>query len=137
MDGTLPRQSPVGRKELQQQNPPKGNKWLRRVMTECAHGIALSRKGALWNRFTAFKLRRGTKRAIVAIAHKLASIIYSCLTSGECYVEHATTALQDVCKSRLANANRLIQTHGHAMPQQTRKPAISRRDTGATPVVVC
>ena len=75
---------------------PKGNKWLRRVMTECAHGIALSRKGALWNRFTAFKLRRGTKRAIVAIAHKLASIIYSCLNSGECYVEHATTALQDV-----------------------------------------
>lgn len=116
---------------------PKGNKWLRRVLTECAHGIALSRKGALWTRFMAFKLRRGTKRAIVAMAHKLALIIYSCMTSGECYAERETTALQNVCKARLTNANKLYQMHGHEEQKQAVGPAISRRDTGATQVAVC
>lgn len=116
---------------------PKGNKWLRRVLTECAHGIALSRKGALWARFTAYKLRRGTKRAIIALAHKLALIIYSCMTSGECYVERETTALRDVCKNRLANAHKLYQMHGQEVRKQAVRPAISRRDTGATQVAVC
>lgn len=116
---------------------PKGNKWLRRVLTECAHGVALSRKGALWARFTAYKLRRGTKRAIVAMAHKLALIIYSCMTSGECYTERETTALQDVCKNRLANANKLFQMHGQEVRKQAVRPAILRRDTGATRVAVC
>ena len=74
---------------------------------------------------------------IIALAHKLALIIYSCMTSGECYVERETTALRDVCKNRLANAHKLYQMHGQEVRKQAVRPAISRRDTGATQVAVC
>lgn len=112
---------------------PKGNKALRRVLTECAHGIALSRKGALFERFQALKLRRGSRRAIVAIAHKLALIIYSCLTSGECYVEHETTVLRDACRTRLAKAKQLVRRYARKSESTDNVPAVfQKRNMGAS-----
>lgn len=58
----------------------KGNKWLRRVLTECANGIGLSHL-CLRDNFEAFKLRRGRLRAVVATAHLLCRIIYSVLVN--------------------------------------------------------
>lgn len=76
---------------------PKGNKWLRKTLIECANGISLSRNSTLFDRFLAYKLTRGRRRAIVAIAHKLARIIFSCLKHGCFYVEKVSTVLRDVC----------------------------------------
>lgn len=63
---------------------PKGNKWLRRTITECSRGIGLSHL-YLRSRFEAFKLRRGKKRAVVAIGHLLCRIIYSGLVNGRMF----------------------------------------------------
>lgn len=62
----------------------KGNRWLRRIITECANAISFSKLN-LRDRFEAFKLRRGRLRAIVAIGHLLCRIIYSVLTTNTEY----------------------------------------------------
>ena len=62
---------------------PKGNKWARAALTEIAHGIGLSKGNPFRERFQVFKERRGTKRAIVAIAHKIARLIYGMIKTGE------------------------------------------------------
>lgn len=113
---------------------PKGNKALRKVLTECAHGIALSRKGALYEQFKAIQLRRGTRRAIVAIAHKLTLIIYSCLTSGECYVERETSVLRDACRTRLAKAKRLASKYAVNEETADYVPAILPKRSKGAPV---
>lgn len=77
----------------------KGNKWIRAALTECANGIALSRRGSLYKRFLGYKARRGHKRAIVALAHKLARIIYCCLKYGILYQEEDKFDLR-ACLSR-------------------------------------
>lgn len=79
----------------------KGNRWLRQVLTECAQGIALS-KSELKDRFLAFKLRRGSLRAIVAIAHLLARIIYSVLISGKPFkYQPSSKTSRDVLRGRV------------------------------------
>lgn len=65
----------------------KGNKYLKRVLIEIANAVGLSRKGYLYQLFQTFKERRGHKRAIVAIAHKIARIIFACIKNNSKYKE--------------------------------------------------
>lgn len=74
---------------------PKGNKWARTVLTEVGQAIQLSRNNPLKDRFQVFKERRGNKRAIVAIGHKIARMIYCMLKTGEPYREIKTDSLRN------------------------------------------
>ena len=89
---------------------PKGNKWLRRTITECSQGIGLSHL-CLRSRFEAFKLRRGKKRAVVAIGHLLCRIIYSVLVNGRMFKsvnegDNLKNVLVQRLKSNLKNLRR-------------------------------
>lgn len=59
----------------------KGNKYLKVLLVECAQGVGLSKNNSLNNLFQKYKERRGTRRAVVAIAHKLARIIFAVITT--------------------------------------------------------
>lgn len=107
---------------------PKGNKWLRRTLTESAQGVALSRKGAFYETFKALKLRRGTKRAIVATAHFLARVIYSVLVNHKAYVERVTTVLRDTIIERAKRAMRQLQ---HRLDVIIVDGHVVEKDTGA------
>ncbi len=62
----------------------KGNPWLRRLLCECAQAAARTRCG-LKDTFQALSVRRGRKRAIVALAHKLLRIVYVLISRREHY----------------------------------------------------
>lgn len=62
----------------------KGNPWLRRLLCEFAQAAAKTRSG-LQAKFQALSLRRGYKRAIVALAHKLLRIVYVLISRREYY----------------------------------------------------
>ena len=67
----------------------KGNLYVRRLLCEFAH--AASRTQSVFrSKFQALLLRRGYKRSIVAIAHKLLRTIYFMLSRGEHYRDSAT-----------------------------------------------
>lgn len=53
--------------------------------------------------FQALKERRGHNRAVIAIGHKVARIIYAMITKGEEYVEKYCHTLKAVRLARLVN----------------------------------
>jgi len=62
----------------------KGNAWVRRLLCEFAQAAARSRC-ALKEKFTQLSIRKGHKKSIVALAHKILRILFSMLKNGTCY----------------------------------------------------
>ena len=67
----------------------KGNPYVRRVLCEFAHA-ARRTKSAFQSRFNALVVRRGYKRAIVALAHKMLRTIFFMIQRGQHYRDSAT-----------------------------------------------
>lgn len=88
---------------------PKGNKWIRRVLVECGNSVIRMNGGPLAERYRALKMRRGHKRAVVAVAHLLARIIFSVLKSGKPYEDRETTAYRDIVVTRAKRSLRQLK----------------------------
>ena len=67
----------------------KGNPYVRRLLCEFAHAASRTRS-VFKTKFQALTVRRGHKRAIIAIAHKLLRTIFFMLKRGEHYRDSAT-----------------------------------------------
>lgn len=67
----------------------KGNPYVRRLLCEFAH--AASRTTSVFkSKFQALLIRRGHKRSIIALAHKMLRTIFFMLQRGQCYRDSAT-----------------------------------------------
>jgi hypothetical protein len=64
-----------------------GNRWLRGALLEAAWAAARSRRTYLSAEYHRLAVRRGGKRAIVAVAHTILIIIYHLLGEGTVYQE--------------------------------------------------
>jgi len=88
--GLRPRQSQSGDSDPQHRISKTGNRYLRRLLVQAAHYI-LGRFGPdselrRWGlKLAASGGKRGLKRAVVAVARKLAVILHRLWRSGECY----------------------------------------------------
>lgn len=71
----------------------KGNKYLKTLLVEVANGIGISKKGYLYEVFQKYKERRGHRRAIIALAHKLARIIYTLIKQDTTYTEDENSGI--------------------------------------------
>ena len=82
---------------------PKGNSYLRAYLTEVGQAIGLVKtlSTVLRKIFQAFKERRGHNRAVVAVAHKIARIIYTMLKNSVAYIEMTSSELEKVRFKRL------------------------------------
>lgn len=87
---------------------PKGNKWLRQTLVECVLGFVAVKEGGGREKFQAYKVNRGHKRAVIAMAHFLARIIYSILTHKRDYVSQNSQTLRDVMVRRMARSVREV-----------------------------
>lgn len=65
----------------------KGNKTLRRVLTQAAWAVSHCKKGYLRAFFQRVKARRGWPKAIVATGHKILVIAFQVLRTGKPYIE--------------------------------------------------
>ena len=63
----------------------KGNPWIKRAVTEAAWAAGRTKRSYLGERYRRFAVRKGRKRAIVAVAHEILTIIYYLLTRGTRY----------------------------------------------------
>jgi transposase len=66
---------------------PKGNRWLRSALTEAAWAASRTKNTYLAAQYRRLAARRGKKRALVAVAHTLLTIIWAMLTRREPYRE--------------------------------------------------
>jgi len=64
-----------------------GNRALRQVLIEAAHGVSRTKDNYLVAQYRRLAARRGRKRAIVAVAHSLLTIVYYVLERREPYHE--------------------------------------------------
>ena len=62
----------------------RGNPWVRRLLCEFAQAAARTRCG-LKAKFESLMIRKGYKKAIVALAHKMLRILYAMLSNGTHY----------------------------------------------------
>jgi len=67
----------------------KGNLYVRRLLCEFAHA-ARRTQSVFKSKFQALVIRRGYKRAIIAIGHKILRTIYFMLKRGQHYRDSAT-----------------------------------------------
>ena len=65
----------------------KGNRWLRQALIEAAHGAARSKNTYLGAYYQRLKKRLGSKKAIVALAHRILIIIYHVIKEQQIYRE--------------------------------------------------
>lgn len=62
-----------------------GNRWLRRVLLQAAWAATRAKEGYLAAQFRRLAKRRGDKRAILAVAHSILTIVYHLLRDGTLY----------------------------------------------------
>jgi transposase len=66
----------------------KGNAWVRRLLCEFAHAASRSRC-ALKDKFAALSIRKGHKKSIIALAHKMLRIVFAILKNKTPYYDKA------------------------------------------------
>ena len=90
----------------------KGNPYVRRLLCEAAHAASRTRC-ALAGKFKALLVRRGHKRAIFALAHKLLKLVFIIIDRGD-YYRDATVDYEAMSVAR--NAPRwikMLEKHGY------------------------
>lgn len=63
----------------------KGNKVLKSTLVQCAHSAVMVKTSYFYAQYQRLSVRRGKKRAIVAVAHSMLIAIYHMLLNGEVF----------------------------------------------------
>lgn len=85
----------------------KGSRWLRAALTQAAWG-AIRKKRCYFNaQYYRLKSRRGSKKAIIAVAHSILIVIYEMLSQGTDYQDLGPDHFDKL--NRRTTANRLIR----------------------------
>lgn len=82
----------------------KGNEHLKTSLVEAANAAVHKKTGYLRTKFIRLKGRRGFKRALVAIAHKIAIAAYYVLKRAEPYKDLGDAYLDSIDKNRVVRA---------------------------------
>jgi transposase len=93
----------------------KGNAWVRRLLCEFAQAAARSHC-ALRDKFMALTVRKGHKKSIVALAHKMLRILYAMLSHQVPYQDLTVDYEAQMVKRNAPRWIRMLVKHGF-MPQ--------------------
>jgi len=99
----------------------KGNKWLRRIMVQCAKVAIKARNTQIRMFYLRIRGRRGHNIAIVATARKLLDIIWHLLITGEEYIDKhyvkkkVTKSRKETLKLALEEAIPLLKQAGYTI----------------------
>jgi len=109
----------------------RGNPWLKAALTEAAWAAGRSKTSYLGSQYRRFAARTGRKRAVVAVAHTLLTIIYHMLTRGTDYTDLGGDYFDQ--RARAAVTRRLVgrlEALGHAVTLHPRPPAPAFAEAG-------
>jgi transposase len=80
-----------------------GNRYLRTALVQAAWAAVKQADTFLAAFYRRLAARRGKKKAIIAVAHKILVIVYTLLKTGQVYQERGTTALAERQKERIVH----------------------------------
>jgi len=98
-----------------------GNPYVRRLLCEFAHAASRT-QCALKAKFHSIRVRRGYKRAIIAIGHTLLRIIFFMFRRGEHYRDSATDYEAIAVAKGASRWLKMLVKYGHITPSQIVKP---------------
>jgi transposase len=78
-----------------------GNRWLRRSLCQAAWAASRKKNCFLATQFKRFAARRGAKRALVAVAHSILTIIYTMMKTKTPYRELGSDRLEQIHREQL------------------------------------
>ena len=91
-----------------------GNRYLRSALVQAAWAAVKKSESSLAGFYRGVAARRGKKKAIIALAHKILVIIYTLLKTGQLYQERGATVLDERQKERLmARVQRRLEKLGY------------------------
>ena len=105
--GLRPRNDETAKK-IKSRNITNGNKYLRRILVQCAWAITRSKKCWLSGKFNELAKRRSQKKALIAIARKLLVIIWHILSKHEVYKEYKPILSQEQKQKRIVRLEKQI-----------------------------
>lgn len=82
----------------------KGNKVLKSTLVQCAHSAVMVKTSYFFAQYQRLSLRRGKKRAIVAVAHSMLIAIYHMLLTGEVFNDLGVDYYNQFNKERKVHA---------------------------------
>jgi len=78
-----------------------GNRWLRSALVEAARAAAMTKKSYLSAQYRRIRARRGGKRAAIAVAHSILTIIYHLIRDGSTYEDLGTNYFEERARDRV------------------------------------
>ena len=90
----------------------KGNVWVRRLLCEFAQAASRSRC-ALKDKFTALSIRKGHKKSIIALAHKMLRIVFAILKNKTPYLDKAVDYEALSVKRNAPRWLKILMKHGY------------------------
>jgi transposase len=90
----------------------RGNPWVRRLLCEFAQAAARTRCG-LKAKFDSLKIRKGYKKAIIALAHKMLRIIYAMLRNRTYYKDSAIDYEALIVARNAPRWLKMLRKHGY------------------------
>jgi hypothetical protein len=110
-------------RQAPQRNQPKGNRWLRTALVECAHGAVRKKDSYFRAQYQRLAPRRGGKRAIVAVAHSILVAAYQGLRDGTEYRDAGPRHFDTLQRDRLTcNHVRRLSDLGHQVGVKQKRP---------------
>lgn len=92
----------------------RGNRWLRMTLIESAWAATRTRRTYLGAQYARLARRRGSKKAVVAVAHSLLGMVYHMLRDGTEYQELGATHFDRLAQARLTRYHvRRLEELGH------------------------
>lgn len=83
----------------------KGNLFLKATLVECAHSAIRNKDSYFYAKYCKISARRGSKRAIVAIAHSMILAIYHILKEKEPFVDLGSDYYNHLNADKIINRN--------------------------------
>ena len=93
----------------------KGNPYVRRLLCEFVHAASRT-QCAFKNKLQSLQVRRGRKRALIAVAHKMLSSPFFMITRGECYRDNAVDYQQLLVKRNAPHWIRMLKQYRFIAP---------------------
>jgi transposase len=90
----------------------KGNPWVRRLLCQFAHAASRTKCG-FKSKFDALRLRRGHKRAIVAIAHKILKTVFLLISRQTHYRDSAINFEELVVARNAPRWQKMLKKYGY------------------------
>jgi transposase len=103
----------------------KGNRWLRRALTQAAWAASHTKETYLSAQYRRLAMRRGKKRALVALGHTILVIVYHILKRGTTYTELGADYLDRLEPERLTRQLvKRLEKLGHKVTLESRQDVV-------------